>query len=187
MPLKISFQHWSYFSLKETTVWAHSLLFIQNKKPFGVDGKYSDEVLPYAIKKLKAAGYRLVSLSECTGLPAYQSVQAPSVRDVSYQMIFFINFIFLKKRSLFVLLVDLEVLDIYMELSNFFSFHIHWFPNYGKKKKDITSALHSSNLVVVLFLTFSWIPNVASLFSILFRLHVYRSLPFFSKSSLVLQ
>ena len=41
------------------------------------------QVLPYAIKKLQAAGYKLVSLAECTGLPAYQSVTTPSVRDVS--------------------------------------------------------------------------------------------------------
>lgn len=41
------------------------------------------QVLPYAIQKLQAAGYRLVSLSECTGLPAYQSVGSPGVRDVS--------------------------------------------------------------------------------------------------------
>jgi peptidoglycan/xylan/chitin deacetylase (PgdA/CDA1 family) len=44
----------------------------------------ADEVLPYAIQQLQAAGYRLVSLSECTGLPAYQSVQAPGVRDSSW-------------------------------------------------------------------------------------------------------
>ena len=41
------------------------------------------QVLPYAIKKLQAAGYKLVSLAECTGLPAYQSVTTPGVRDVS--------------------------------------------------------------------------------------------------------
>jgi len=45
----------------------------------------ADDVLPYAIQKLQAAGYRLVSLSECTGgLPPYQSVQAPGVRDSSW-------------------------------------------------------------------------------------------------------
>ncbi|KAG6845260.1 hypothetical protein H0H87_011995 [Tephrocybe sp. NHM501043] len=32
------------------------------------------QVLPYAIKKLQAAGYRLVSLAECLDMPAYQSV-----------------------------------------------------------------------------------------------------------------
>lgn len=40
-------------------------------------------MLPYAIGQLQAAGYRLVSLAECVGLPPYQSVQAPGVRDVS--------------------------------------------------------------------------------------------------------
>ena len=50
--------------------------------------KCSHQVLQYAITKLKAAGYRLVTVSECTGLPPYQSVQAPGVRDVSYQMTF---------------------------------------------------------------------------------------------------
>ncbi|KAG5726443.1 Chitin deacetylase, partial [Termitomyces sp. T112] len=32
------------------------------------------QVLPYAIQQLQDAGYRLVSLAECVGLPAYQSV-----------------------------------------------------------------------------------------------------------------
>jgi len=35
-------------------------------------------VLPYAISVLKAKGYRLVTLAECLGLPAYQSVGAPA-------------------------------------------------------------------------------------------------------------
>lgn len=42
------------------------------------------QVLPYAIQKLKAAGYRLVSLAECTGLPAYQKTQAPTPRDSTW-------------------------------------------------------------------------------------------------------
>jgi peptidoglycan/xylan/chitin deacetylase (PgdA/CDA1 family) len=42
------------------------------------------QVLPYAIQKLQAAGYRLVSLAECTGLPAYQSVGAPGVPDSTW-------------------------------------------------------------------------------------------------------
>ncbi|KAF5327284.1 hypothetical protein D9619_004031 [Psilocybe cf. subviscida] len=42
------------------------------------------QVLPYAIQKLQAAGYKLVSLAECTGLPAYQSVVAPGVRDSTW-------------------------------------------------------------------------------------------------------
>ncbi|KAH9483588.1 hypothetical protein JR316_0003058 [Psilocybe cubensis] len=40
------------------------------------------QVLPYAIQQLKAAGYRLVTVAECLGKPAYQSVVAPSPRDV---------------------------------------------------------------------------------------------------------
>ncbi|KXN81195.1 Peptidoglycan-N-acetylglucosamine deacetylase [Leucoagaricus sp. SymC.cos] len=40
------------------------------------------EVVPYFVQKLQAAGYRLVSLSECTGLPAYQSISNPQARDV---------------------------------------------------------------------------------------------------------
>lgn len=40
------------------------------------------QVLPYAIQQLKAAGYRLVTVAECLGKPAYQSVVAPSARDV---------------------------------------------------------------------------------------------------------
>jgi len=42
------------------------------------------QVLPFAIKKLQAAGYKLVSLAECTGLPAYQTVGAPSARDSTW-------------------------------------------------------------------------------------------------------
>ncbi|KAF8150188.1 carbohydrate esterase family 4 protein [Crassisporium funariophilum] len=42
------------------------------------------QVLPYAISRLQAAGYRLVSLAECTGLPAYQSVGSPGVRDSNW-------------------------------------------------------------------------------------------------------
>jgi len=42
------------------------------------------QVLPYAIKRLRAAGYRLVSVAECVGLPRYQSVQAPGARDSTW-------------------------------------------------------------------------------------------------------
>jgi len=42
------------------------------------------EVLPYAIQKLQAAGYRLVTLAECLGKPAYQSVGAPQPRDSTW-------------------------------------------------------------------------------------------------------
>lgn len=40
------------------------------------------QVVPYAIQKLQAAGYQLVTVSECLGLPAYQSVVDPSTPDV---------------------------------------------------------------------------------------------------------
>ncbi|KAB5589705.1 putative effector protein [Ceratobasidium theobromae] len=42
------------------------------------------EVIPYVIPKLQAAGYQLVTLAECLGLPAYQSVGSPATRDDSW-------------------------------------------------------------------------------------------------------
>jgi len=42
------------------------------------------DVLPYAIGKLQAAGYNLVSLSECLGLPAYQSQGPRGVPDSTW-------------------------------------------------------------------------------------------------------
>ncbi|KAJ7583226.1 carbohydrate esterase family 4 protein [Mycena floridula] len=42
------------------------------------------QVLPYAIAKLQAAGYELVTLAECTGLPAYQSVGTPGTPDATW-------------------------------------------------------------------------------------------------------
>lgn len=44
---------------------------------------YSFETLPYAIKKLQGAGYKLVTVAECLGKPAYQTVGKPSPRTVS--------------------------------------------------------------------------------------------------------
>ncbi|KXN82672.1 Peptidoglycan-N-acetylglucosamine deacetylase [Leucoagaricus sp. SymC.cos] len=41
------------------------------------------QVLPYALEKLSKAGYKMVSVAECVGLPPYQSVGSPAVRDVS--------------------------------------------------------------------------------------------------------
>ncbi|KDR68536.1 hypothetical protein GALMADRAFT_256778 [Galerina marginata CBS 339.88] len=42
-------------------------------------------LLPYVIKTLQSAGYRLVTLSECLGgVPAYQRVAQPSARDASW-------------------------------------------------------------------------------------------------------
>jgi hypothetical protein len=40
-------------------------------------------VIPYAIDILKKAGYKLVTLAECLGQPAYQFTGAPAARDVS--------------------------------------------------------------------------------------------------------
>ncbi|PFH45874.1 carbohydrate esterase family 4 protein [Amanita thiersii Skay4041] len=42
------------------------------------------QTLPYAIQRLQAAGYRLVTLAECLGKQPYQSVQAPGVKDASW-------------------------------------------------------------------------------------------------------
>jgi len=42
------------------------------------------QVLPYAIQKLQAAGYRLVSLAECLGMDPYLSTQAPGTRDSTW-------------------------------------------------------------------------------------------------------
>lgn len=44
-----------------------------------------DQVLPHAIKVLKQAGYRLVTLADCVGKPAYQKVGSPSPRDASWK------------------------------------------------------------------------------------------------------
>ncbi|KAF6765800.1 carbohydrate esterase family 4 protein [Ephemerocybe angulata] len=42
------------------------------------------QVLPFAIQKLQAAGYRLVSVAECVGKPAYINVGPPQARDGSW-------------------------------------------------------------------------------------------------------
>ncbi|CAA7264881.1 unnamed protein product [Cyclocybe aegerita] len=39
------------------------------------------DVLPYAIQRLQSAGYRLVTLAECVGQPAYQSFTTPGTPD----------------------------------------------------------------------------------------------------------
>ncbi|KJA19829.1 carbohydrate esterase family 4 protein [Hypholoma sublateritium FD-334 SS-4] len=44
-------------------------------------------LLPFAIQTLQAAGYRLVTLAECLGKPAYQSVAAPKARDATWTCI----------------------------------------------------------------------------------------------------
>jgi len=43
-----------------------------------------DQVLPYAITRLQAAGYQLVTVAECLGLAPYKSVGSPGVRDPSW-------------------------------------------------------------------------------------------------------
>ncbi|RXW13305.1 hypothetical protein EST38_g12549 [Candolleomyces aberdarensis] len=40
------------------------------------------EVLPYAIEKLKGAGYRFVTVAECLNIRPYQTLGAPAPRDV---------------------------------------------------------------------------------------------------------
>lgn len=77
-----------FFFLKYRNHGVSTSLLFRIKKQGMLREKCSHQVLQYAITKLKAAGYRLVTVSECTGLPPYQSVQAPGVRDVSYQMTF---------------------------------------------------------------------------------------------------
>ncbi|KAF9457952.1 carbohydrate esterase family 4 protein [Collybia nuda] len=42
------------------------------------------QVLPYAISKLQAAGYQLVTLAECLGMEPYQSVGTPGTPDASW-------------------------------------------------------------------------------------------------------
>ena len=46
------------------------------------------EVLPYAIEKLKAAGYQFVTVAECLNMRPYQTIRAPAFRDVSDPSIF---------------------------------------------------------------------------------------------------
>ncbi|KAG8682343.1 Carbohydrate esterase 4 protein [Ceratobasidium sp. 394] len=41
-------------------------------------------VLPYAIQKLQAAGYQLVTVAECLGKNPYQAVGSPTPRDSSW-------------------------------------------------------------------------------------------------------
>jgi peptidoglycan/xylan/chitin deacetylase (PgdA/CDA1 family) len=41
-------------------------------------------VVPHAIATLQKAGYKLVTVAECLGRPAYQSVGPPAIRDASW-------------------------------------------------------------------------------------------------------
>lgn len=43
----------------------------------------SEQVLPFAIQKLKAKGYTFKTVAECLGMPAYASVGTPGTKDVS--------------------------------------------------------------------------------------------------------
>jgi len=45
----------------------------------------AQEVIPYIVPRLKAAGYRLVTVAECLGRAPYQSVQAPQTPNASWQ------------------------------------------------------------------------------------------------------
>ncbi|KAK0431694.1 carbohydrate esterase family 4 protein [Desarmillaria tabescens] len=44
----------------------------------------STTVLPHALEVLQGAGYNLVTIAECLGLPAYLSIGAPGVKDASW-------------------------------------------------------------------------------------------------------
>lgn len=43
------------------------------------------EVIPHALEVLSKAGYTFVTVSECIGMPAYQSKVAPSTKDASWK------------------------------------------------------------------------------------------------------
>lgn len=45
----------------------------------------SQQVIPYAIQKLHAAGYRLVTVAECLGRQPYQWVGKPKTKDSSWK------------------------------------------------------------------------------------------------------
>ena len=44
-----------------------------------------DDVVPYALNLLKNKGYKFVTVSQCLGISPYQSIVAPSVKDVRAQ------------------------------------------------------------------------------------------------------
>lgn len=45
----------------------------------------AQNVVPYAIQKLTAAGYKLVTVAECLGEPAYQFETSPGTKDASWK------------------------------------------------------------------------------------------------------
>lgn len=65
----------------------HSVGYIYPLKPFPLLTKGTSpsrhKLLPHAISVLQKAGYKLVTLSECLGKPAYKSTGSPAKRDVS--------------------------------------------------------------------------------------------------------
>jgi len=42
------------------------------------------QVLPYVLDKLSKAGYKMVTVAECVGLPPYQLVESPSPKDSTW-------------------------------------------------------------------------------------------------------
>ena len=43
---------------------------------------FRHQIVPYAIQKLQAAGYRLVTVAECLGIQAYKTVGSPGTPNV---------------------------------------------------------------------------------------------------------
>ena len=54
-----------------------------NHEPYSTT---AHQVLPYAINLLQSKGYKLVTVAECLGLPAYQWTTTPGTKDVSDQV-----------------------------------------------------------------------------------------------------
>ncbi|KAF8954967.1 carbohydrate esterase family 4 protein [Flammula alnicola] len=69
-------------NLYTSTIKKHpSTLLALNHEPLETT---THQVLPFAIQKLQAAGYKLVTLAECLGKNPYQSVVAPSNPDSNW-------------------------------------------------------------------------------------------------------
>ncbi|KAK0480212.1 carbohydrate esterase family 4 protein [Armillaria novae-zelandiae] len=70
-------------STYDSTISQHpSTLLALNHETYVTKNSY--DVLPYAIEKLQAAGYNLVTLAECLGESPYQSVGNAGVNDGSW-------------------------------------------------------------------------------------------------------
>lgn len=65
------------------TVSRYSILAYAPRAEFKPHSALSYDVLPFAIAELKKAGYRMVTMAECLGMPAYQNVTNPGTPDVS--------------------------------------------------------------------------------------------------------